>query len=193
MNSQSLNSLSPRTMALGILKAAWGNKLTDEQAKLYLLMTNDIPEPVLLKSIEALIKESRFLPSVAEIRERAAALYNSAQGKEPPDAGRGWGEVVREISRTGYYGKPQIRDPVAAEVVRRMGWKEICSAPADETGVLRGQFLKIYAMLQESRREEHNNRALLQDGKVRGFIASVSGKLAPGKGRRKVDENERKD
>ena len=193
MNSQSLNSLSPRTMALGILKAAWGNKLTDEQAKLYLLMTNDIPEPVLLKSIEALIKESRFLPSVAEIRERAAALYNSAQGKEPPDAGRGWGEVVREISRTGYYGKPQIRDPVAAEVVRRMGWKEICSAPADETGVLRGQFLKMYAMLQESRREEHNNRALLQDGKVRGFIASVSGKLAPGKGRRKVDENERKD
>ena len=165
MNSQSLNSLSPRTMALGMLKAAWGNKLTDEQAKLYLLMTNDIPEPVLLKSIEALIKESRFLPSVAEIRERAAALYNSAQGKEPPDAGRG----------------------------RRMGWKEICSAPADETGVLRGQFLKMYAMLQESRREEHNNRALLQDGKVRGFIASVSGKLAPGKGRRKVDENERKD
>lgn len=193
MNSQSLNSLSPRTMALGMLKAAWGNKLTDEQAKLYLLMTNDIPEPVLLKSIEALIKESRFLPSVAEIRERAAALYNSAQGKEPPDAGRGWGEVVCEISRTGYYGKPQIRDPVAAEVVRRMGWKEICSAPADETGVLRGQFLKMYAMLQESRREEHNNRALLQDGKVRGFIASVSGKLAPGKGRRKVDENERKD
>lgn len=193
MNSQSLNSLSPRTMALGMLKAAWGNKLTDEQAKLYLLMTNDIPEPVLLKSIEALIKESRFLPSVAEIRERAAALYNSAQGKEPPDAGRGWGEVVREISRTGYYGKPQIRDPVAAEVVRRMGWKEICSAPADETRVLRGQFLKMYAMLQESRREEHNNRALLQDGKVRGFIASVSGKLAPGKGRRKVDENERKD
>lgn len=168
-------------MALGMLKAAWGNKLTDEQAKLYLLMTNDIPEPVLLKSIEALIKESRFLPSVAEIRERAAALYNSAQGKEPPDAGRGWGEVVREISRTGYYGKPQIRDPVAAEVVRRMGWKEICASPADQTGVLRGQFLKMYAMLQERRQEEHNNKALLQDGKVRGFIASVSGKLAPGK------------
>lgn len=183
MNSQSLNSLSPRTMALGMLKAAWGNKLTDEQAKLYLLMTNDIPEPVLLKSIEALIKESRFLPSVAEIRERAAALYNSAQGKEPPDAGRGWGEVVREISRTGYYGKPQIRDPVAAEVVRRMGWKEICASPADQTGVLRGQFLKMYAMLQERRQEEHNNRALLQDGKVRGFIDSVSGRLAPGKER----------
>lgn len=183
MNSQSLNSLSPRTMALGMLKAAWGNKLTDEQAKLYLLMTNDIPEPVLLKSIEALIKESRFLPSVAEIRERAAALYKAAQGAEPPDAGRGWGEVVREISRTGYYGKPQIRDPVAAEVVRRMGWKEICSAPAGETGVLRGQFLKMYAALQESRQEEHNNRALLQDGKVRGFIASISGKLAPGKER----------
>ena len=170
-------------MALGMLKAAWGNKLTDEQAKLYLIMTNDIPEPVLLKSIEALIKESRFLPTVAEIRSRAAALYNSAQGKEPPDAGRGWGEVVREISRTGYYGRPQIRDPVAAEVVRRMGWKEICSSPADQTGVLRGQFLKMYAMLQERRQEEHNNRALLQDGKVRGFIDSISGRLAPGKGR----------
>lgn len=91
--------------------------------------------------------------------------------------------MVREISRTGYYGRPQIRAPVAAEVVRRMGWKEICSSPADQTGVLRGQFLKMYAMLQEHRQEEHNNRALLQDGKVRGFIDSISGRLAPGKGR----------
>lgn len=173
---------SPQTVAIGMLKAAWP-KFTDQQAKLYILMTKDIPEPILVKAIEALIKESAFLPTVAEIRSRAAALYKAAQGKEPPDAGRGWGEVVREISRTGYYGKPQIRDPVAAEVVRRMGWKEICASPADQTGVLRGQFLKMYSALQESRQEEHNNRALLQDGKVRGFIASVSGKLAPGKGR----------
>nr|DAV12465.1 MAG TPA: replication protein P [Caudoviricetes sp.] len=168
---------SPQTVAIGMLKAAWP-KFTDQQAKLYILMTKDIPDPILVKAIEALIKESRFLPSVAEIRERAAALYKAAQGAEPPDAGRGWGEVVREISRTGYYGKPRISDPVAAEVVRRMGWKEICSAPADETGVLRGQFLKMYAMLQESRREEHNNRALLKDGKVQGFIASLSGSMA---------------
>ena len=168
---------SPQTVAIGMLIAAWP-KFTDQQAKLYILMTKDIPDPILVKAIEALIKESRFLPSVAEIRERAAALYKAAQGAEPPDAGRGWGEVVREISRTGYYGKPRISDPVAAEVVRRMGWKEICSAPADETGVLRGQFLKMYAMLQESRREEHNNRALLKDGKVQGFIASLSGSMA---------------
>lgn len=85
---------------------------------------------------------------------------------------------MREISRTGYYGKPKIRDPTAAEVVRRMGWKEICSSPADETGVLRGQFMKMYAMLQESGREERHNRALLQDGKGKGFIASLSGSMA---------------
>lgn len=168
---------SPQTVAIGMLKAAWP-KFTDQQARLYILMTKDIPEPVLVKAVEALIKESAFLPTVAEIRNRAAALYKAAQGAEPPDAGRGWGEVVREISRTGYYGRPQIRDPVAAEVVRRMGWKEICASPADQTGVLRGQFLKMYAMLQESRKEEHNNRALLQDGKVQGFIASVSGSMA---------------
>lgn len=177
MDSNNSRTPSPQTIAIGMLKAAWP-KFTDQQARLYLLMTKDIPEPVLVKAIEALIKESAFLPTVAEIRSRAAALYNSAQGKEPPDAGRGWGEVVREISRTGYYGKPQIRDPVAAEVVRRMGWKEICASPADQTGVLRGQFLKMYAMLQESRREEHNNRALLKDGKVQGFIASLSGSMA---------------
>lgn len=182
MDSKNSKIPSPQTVAIGMLKAAWP-KFTDQQARLYLLMTKDIPEPILVKAIEALIKESAFLPTVAEIRSRAEALYKAAQGAEPPDAGRGWGEVVREISRTGYYGKPKISDPVAAEVVRRMGWKEICSAPADETGVLRGQFLKMYAMLQESRREERHNRALLQDGKVRGFIASVSGKLAPGKER----------
>lgn len=168
---------SPQTIAIGMLKAAWP-KFTDDQARLYLLMTKDIPAPVLVKAIEALIKESPFLPTVAEIRSRAEALYKAAQGREPPDAGRGWGEVVREISHTGYYGKPHFSDPVAAEVVRRMGWKEICASPADETGVLRGQFLKMYAMLQETRQEEKHNRALLQDGKIKGFIASISGSMA---------------
>lgn len=177
MDSNNSKVPSPQTIAIGMLKAAWP-KFTDQQARLYLLMTQDIPEPVLVKAIEALIKESVFLPTVAEIRSRAEALYKSAQGEEPPDAGRGWGEVVREISRTGYYGKPKIRDPTAEEVVRRMGWKEICSSPADETGVLRGQFMKMYAMLQESRREERHNRSLLQDGKVKGFIASLSGSMA---------------
>lgn len=180
MTYQNSQIPSPKITAIGMLRAAWP-KFTDEQARLYLLMTKDIPEPILVKAIEALIKESVFLPTVAEIRSRAEALYKAAQGDEPPDAGRGWGEVVREISRTGYYGKPKIRDPTAEEVVRRMGWKEICSSSADETGVLRGQFMKMYAMLQESRREERHNMALLQDGKVKGFIASISGKLAPGK------------
>lgn len=176
MTYQNSQIPSPKITAIGMLRAAWP-KFTDEQARLYLLMTKDIPEPILVKAIEALIKESAFLPAVAEIRSRAEALYKAAQGEEPPDAGRGWGEVVREISRTGYYGKPKIRDPTAAEVVRRMGWKEICSSPADETGVLRGQFMKMYAMLQESGREERHNRALLQDGKVKGFIASLSGSM----------------
>ena len=176
MTYQNSQIPSPKITAIGMLRAAWP-KFTDEQARLYLLMTKDIPEPILVKAIEALIKESAFLPAVAEIRSRAEALHKAAQGEEPPDAGRGWGEVVREISRTGYYGKPKLRDPTAAEV-RRMGWKEICSSPADETGVLRGQFMKMYAMLQESRREERHNRALLQDGKVKGFIASLSGSMA---------------
>lgn len=184
MNSQSSTDPSPKAIAIGMLRAAWP-KFTTEQARLYLLMTKDIPEPVLVKAIEALIKESPFLPTVAEIRSRAEALYKAAQGAEPPDAGRGWGEVVREISRTGCYGKPKIKDPTAAEVVRRMGWKEICASPANETGVIRGQFLKMYAMLQESHKAERHNRALLQDGKVKSYIASLSGSMALEGGKQK--------
>ena len=92
MDSNNSKVPSPQTIAIGMLKAAWP-KFTDQQARLYLLMTQDIPEPVLVKAIEALIKESAFLPTVAEIRSRAEALYKAAQGEEPPDAGRGWGEV----------------------------------------------------------------------------------------------------
>ena len=184
MNSQSSTNPSQNAIAIGMLRAAWP-KFQAEQARLYLLMTKDIPEPVLVKAIEALIKESPFLPTVAEIRSRAEALYKAAQGAEPPDAGRGWGEVVREISRTGCYGKPKIKDPTAAEVIRRMGWKEICASPANETGVLRGQFMKMYAMLQTSREEERHNRALLQDGKVKGYIASLSGSMALEGGKQK--------
>lgn len=184
MDSNNSKIPSPQTVAIGMLKAAWP-KFTDQQARLYILMTKDIPEPILVKAIEALIKESPFLPTVAEIRSRAEAIYKAAQGAEPPDAGRGWGEVVREISRTGCYGKPKIKDPTAAEVIRRMGWKEICATPANETGVIRGQFLKMYAMLQESHKAERHNRALLQDGKVKSYIASLSGSMALEGGKQK--------
>ena len=92
---------------------------------------------------------------------------------------------MREISRTGCFGKPKIKDPTAAEVIRRMGWKEICATPANETGVIRGQFLKMYAMLQESHKAERHNRALLQDGKVKNYIASLSGSMALEGGKQK--------
>lgn len=110
MNSQSSTNPSQNAIAIGMLRAAWP-KFTTEQARLYLLMTKDIPEPVLVKAIEALIKESPFLPTVAEIRSRAEALYKAAQGAEPPDAGRGWGEVVRESLAPGATASRRSRIP----------------------------------------------------------------------------------
>ena len=52
MDSNNSKVPSPQTIAIGMLKAAWP-KFTDQQARLYLLMTQDIPEPVLVKAIEA--------------------------------------------------------------------------------------------------------------------------------------------
>lgn len=92
MTYQNSQIPSPKITAIGMLRAAWP-KFTDEQARLYLLMTKDIPEPILVKAIEALIKESAFLPAVAEIRSRAEAFTRPPRARSlltPAGDGEKW-------------------------------------------------------------------------------------------------------
>lgn len=168
--------IDKRAAALAEIHMAWP-KFTKEQAMLYDRKLRDIPAELLYRAVDALVSEVKFLPTIAEIRERALSLYSQAAGVVPPDAGRGWGEVVKAISHVGMNRFPKFNDPITAETVRRMGWKEICLAPADSTSTLRAQFMRMYDLCSERTQETKRNNVLLQDGNVRELIKSLSGNI----------------
>lgn len=103
-------------------------------------------------AVERLIATSRFLPTVAEIREATLALVVG----EKRDGGEGWGDVLGAVSRWGRYRTPgidfQFADPVTHECVRLMGWVNICDSENQVAD--RARFIELYAQLAAKDRRE---------------------------------------
>ena len=93
-------------------------------------------------AIERLLATSRFMPSVAEIREATLAL---TAGEQRP-GGDGWGDVLDAVSRFGIYRVPgadfQFEDSVVAHCVRQLGWEEICNSENQVAD--RARFIELY-------------------------------------------------
>jgi hypothetical protein len=81
---------------------------------------------------------SKFLPTIAEIRAAAVEMAHGARRL----GGEAWGDVGSEIRRVGAYGEPQFTDPVAAECVRLMGWRNLCLGTNDAAD--RARFVELY-------------------------------------------------
>lgn len=115
---------------------------------------------------------------MAEIRETDQTLWNSAQGKQVPNAGRAWQEVLDAISRVGSYGTPHFDDEYTEEAVRRFGWRELCMQPTDTIAVARVQFTKIYNALVEEKKETRQIAKALQSGAIGNLIQGLADKKA---------------
>jgi hypothetical protein len=87
--------------------------------------------------------ESEFFPTIAKLRNKAIALIAPAR-KDPMDA---WGEVIREIQRTGFYRSPRFEDPLIAKAVDCLGWQYLCSS--ENTVADRAHFAKVYEQFVE--------------------------------------------
>lgn len=165
--------MDKRATALSMIQMAWP-KFTPAQGLLYDKQLKDIPDELLFSAIDALTKESSFLPSIAEIRDRARSLYKSVAGIPEPDAGKAWGEVVKAISHVGMNRFPKFSDSRTEETVRRMGWKDICLAPVDSTSTLRAQFLRMYREVAEREETTRKNNVALSDGSVKDLILNIA-------------------
>lgn len=176
MPTSSTNT-SNQLKALAMIKAAYP-KFTHEQGMVYARLTADIPDVILLKAIELIIKESQFLPTVAEIRNRAIELYKMAKGKTLPDASKAWGDVVKAFGTVGMNTVPTFEDPLTTETVKRMGWKELCLTPIENTATIRSQFLKIYGTLAKQTEKKARTEYALEDGAVKTVVSDMVKKIA---------------
>ena len=126
---------------LSQLFSAYANAKIDEgTVAVYMRLLSDIPPTELQTVVDQCIAECKFLPTVAEIRERYHALTRTLGHLTATDA---WGMVKDEIRRIGSWGAPEFSDPTVAHVVKRMGWRELCLSESPE-GVDRAQFERMY-------------------------------------------------
>ena len=129
---------------VAVLLAAYpGSKATDATSAVYERMLADLDHAAAEAAIDRLIGTAKFLPTVAEIREAALAIY-AGEVRPGLDA---WGDV-RALFRRGFsvHRAPtaaDLDDPVAWDCLQAMGWREVCNS--DETDPApRSQFVKMY-------------------------------------------------
>lgn len=133
---------------VAMLIAAFPNaKLNASTATAYEKMLVDLELAVGIAAIERITKSSRFMPTVAEIRSEAALVKHG-----PVRLGaEAWGDVQEAIRRIGSYAPaPTFTDPLVADCVRMMGWKELClegNAVSD-----RARFIDLYDGLAQRQR-----------------------------------------
>lgn len=98
----------------------------------------DLPVPVLQAAVQRVIATSRFFPTIAEIRDAAAKLVDTA-----PDADQAWAIVTRQVQLVGRTGKPDLQHERVYQAVQAIGgWHDLC---ASETAAAdRVAFAKAY-------------------------------------------------
>lgn len=123
-----------------------------ETAATYRRMLADLEYAVANAAVERLLATSRYLPTIAEIREAAADLTGSGSRV----GGEQWGSVRRAMASRGAHRTPGVdfvfNDPITARVVDALGWRELCLS--DNPTADRARFIETYDKLAaEARRD----------------------------------------
>lgn len=142
------------------LSAAYEHVLNESTIAVYACGLEDVPDEALKKAAGAHISRNRFFPRISELRELALS------GRYP-DPVSAWGEVLQEVKRVGYYGKPDFSNELITRAVSDLGWVTICQS--ENLPSERARFIQAYEALL--RRETERRVA---------FPGSSAFQLAPG-------------
>lgn len=138
-----------------MLQIAWSTDIPKERMKLYVSMLADINPVTLEQAVANLIKRSKFLPSIAEIREECSALSAFVNAHEElPTAQDAW-ERVYQVARSYGYEKGLDKLEGLTKQCAKAIWKSFDPQNGDnfnETSC-RAQFVKNYEV-QEIRERE---------------------------------------
>ncbi|WP_059361912.1 hypothetical protein [Veillonella tobetsuensis] len=153
-----MNSQQKTTAALSMLQIAWSTDMTKERMKLYVSMLADVNSVTLEQAVANLIKRSKFLPSIAEIREECSALsaYVNAHD-EMPIAQSEWEKVIKAVGTYSFeYGKEHL-EGITLTAARAI-WSSFDPRMGHEynEASCRSQFIRCYEQLVD--REKHRQR-----------------------------------
>ena len=125
---------------IGVLTAAYPRTdIQEETVEIFSRFLLDLPYEVGQMAALKLIGESKWFPSVAELRQGAIEVASTNQ---LPSAAEAWGEVKNQMRFTGYYGTPSFSHSLITKTVEAFGWQGLCVS--ENIIADRAHFLKIY-------------------------------------------------
>lgn len=136
----------------------------------------DLDRGALEQAAARVVRTSKFLPSVAEIREAAVEIQG---GNGSPTGAQAWGVVLRKIGRYGMNRAPGVDftfdDPITAKLVTPATWREICNS--ENIASDRARFIDAYDQLAARARKDAQAApgAMLPSGGSAGASALPAG------------------
>jgi hypothetical protein len=107
---------------VAMLQGAWTQRqLPESTAEVYALTLADLDYELAKAAVVKLIQTSKWLPTVAEIRDTAVRSRVSLPSPE-----EAWGVVHRAISKHGSYRTPTFDCEEIDGAVGDIGWRAIC-------------------------------------------------------------------
>ena len=160
-----------RMMAL--LKALYPRQTVEpETIRAYAGFIVDLDAREVEQAINEHVAESPYFPTVADIRQRVAK-----RSVHCPGADEAWGEVLREVRRVGYYGRPQFSHPAIAAAVDALGWQEFCQSDVESQGTWRAHFNRYYEAGKERAVKSANVGRLEEHQAMRAITGDVTKRL----------------
>ena len=126
-------------------------EVDDLKVQVWHEMLGDLDYDVANIAIKKIIMLNTFPPAIGFVRNAASEIA-SPMGLTAADA---FGEVIRAIRDYGYYREKEAMasmSPITAQVVRYLGWREICLS--EEPEILRAHFLKMYDQVAAREQEK---------------------------------------
>lgn len=116
-------------------------------------LLSDLPYETANAAIQSYMMTETKPPTIADIRKAAAKVT----APEIPASGEAWKKVLQAVRRFGFYQQREALeslDPLTREAAERFGFRELCDINASDSGIARGQFMKIYDQLANRKKED---------------------------------------
>jgi hypothetical protein len=145
---QQSESLELVAMLAEAFATSTGSRVEESTIRVYAERLQRVDADIGRTAVVRILDSARFFPAISEILILADELVHGPVRR----GGDAWGDVLHEIRRVGYCGRPQFADPVVARIVERWGWQALClegDLVAD-----RARFIALYDQLATEARSD---------------------------------------
>ncbi len=116
-------NLKKLLILLGAIATQYGYKLDPSQADFYCVLLQDFTFEQVKAAATHLLKTEKFFPKLCQ-------FYEILTASSPEDltnrAEAAWQEVLTQIDREGYRGKPSFIDPLIRQIIPVGQWSSFC-------------------------------------------------------------------